>query len=174
MPGSSQRVTARPDRPSHHRPLVSHHPPATRAPPPHTDPHTRTSSCSSVPGSSFPPGSPCRTLPAREPPLARGPPSPPPGLLPTPRVLDSPSAVLPSTPHTDRKPASVGATRETTLCRYHQRQERTLGTLSSRASPLPAESRLWGVGRGGRQGPESSLQPPRRLSYGNERGGPRA
>lgn len=42
----------------------------------------------------------------------------------------------PSTPHPDRKPASVGAPFETSFYQYHQSQERTLQALSSGACVL--------------------------------------
>ena len=142
-------------------------PPPPTHPPTHT--HTHAPLCR---GLRFHLAPQFRTQPAGDLPLPGGPPPPPPGRLPAPRALDSPGAVLPSTAHTDRKPASVGATFETALGRYHQRQERTLGAQSSRARFKQKTG--YGEAGGRRQGPKSSLRPRRPLSYGNGRDGPRA
>lgn len=72
----------------------------------------------------------------------------------------------PSTPHTDKKPASVGATFETTFYQYHRRPERSLGWALELASYRKAGR------KGGRKGEKGTLQPRSRLSYGNERASP--
>lgn len=88
-------------------------------PPPH----------SSVLGIFVPPGSPFEN-PTKELPLRL--------LAALPLLLPAPPRAGltrrgPSTPHTDRKPASVGATFETTFYQYHQRPACTRRALSSQA-----------------------------------------